>query len=125
LMKQLAASLRITICSKSDFLNLHQHWCGHRLAASCSIRLVKTWYPQTWCKLMKQLASSLQMLTCSKSDFLNLHQHWCVHQTCCKLFYQACCKLTFADLMQVVSSTCIKSACKCQLAASLISTGLL
>jgi hypothetical protein len=24
--------------------------------------------------------------------------------------YQACCKLTFADLMQLVSSTCIKSA---------------
>jgi hypothetical protein len=39
-----------------------------------------------------------------------LHQHCCVHQTCCKLFDQACCKLTFADLMQLVSSTCIKFA---------------
>jgi hypothetical protein len=78
--------------------------------------------------LMKQLASSLQMTTCSKPDFLNLHQHWCVHQTCCKLFYLACCKLTFADWMQLVSSTCIinlHQVCKCQLAASLISTGVL
>jgi hypothetical protein len=29
------------------------------------------------------------------------------------------------DLMQVVSSTCTMQVCKCQLAASLISTGLL
>jgi 3-hydroxy-3-methylglutaryl CoA synthase len=103
LFEQLAASLRITTCSKPDFLNSHQHWC--------SIRLVKTWYPQpTWCKLMKQVASSLQMTTCSKPEFLNLYQHWCVHQTCCKLFHQTCQNLISTDLMQVDETTSIKSA---------------
>ena len=61
--------------------------------------------------------------TCSKSDErINADASW---------ENQACCKLSFADLMQVVSSTCIKSAdikfwqvCSSQLAASLLHDNL-
>jgi hypothetical protein len=67
--------------------------------------------------LMKQLASisSLQMTSCSKPDFLNflqvvlsglLHANW-HFQTWCNLFHQ------------------LAKVCKCQLAACLISIGLL
>jgi hypothetical protein len=83
-----------------------------RLAASCGLtgllqvvnRLQQVcWHLQTW------WSSSLQMSTCSKPDRttcsksderINADTSWEI---------QACCKLSFADLMLVVSSTCIKS----------------
>ena len=81
-------------------------------SSTCSepveIRLAASWHFQTWCKLMKQVASSLQISTCNKPDRttcsksderINADASW---------ENQACCKLTFADLMQVVSSTCSK-----------------
>jgi hypothetical protein len=51
----------------------------------------------------EQLAASLIFSTCINIDaFIRLAARCSIMQTCCKL--------TFADLMQVVSSTCIKSA---------------
>ena len=73
-----------------------------------SIRLAATWYLQTCCKLLQQLAASLRISSCSKS----------VVATCSKSVErinadascenQTCCKLIFADLLQVVSTTCSK-----------------
>ena len=107
---QFAASLKMSSCSKSDFHRLDAADAFNRLVASCYDRLVKTCYPQACCKLLKQLAASPQISTCSKSDFRNLHQHWCVQQTCCNLLRQTCCNLISASLLQVVVTTCSKSA---------------
>ncbi len=57
---QVAASLWISTCSKSDELTM--------LMQVVKIRLAATWYPQTCCKLFHQLAASLQITSCSKSD---------------------------------------------------------
>ena len=74
---QLAASLIFSTCISIDAFI--------RLAASCSIRLVASWYLQTWCNLFHQLASSLQMSTCSKPDFNRLAASWRRQQACCNL----------------------------------------
>ena len=55
-------------------------WCCSK---SVKIRLVPTWYLQTWCKLLKQLASSLWIKkfwqsTCSKP--VDILQQTCYHQ---------------------------------------------
>ena len=63
---QVATSLIFAACISIDAFN--------RLAASCSIRLVKTCCPQACCKLLQQLAASLQISSCSKSDFTDLLQ---------------------------------------------------
>ena len=66
----------------------------HRLDASCGF-----YRPDT---------------SCTKPvDFIKLHQI-CEHQTSCNLI--------FADLLQVDETTCIKSTCSSQLAASLLTT---
>jgi hypothetical protein len=61
---QLATSLIFSTCSKSVNTSM--------LMQVEKIRLVKTCYPQTCCKLFEQLAASLWITTCSKSDFHNL-----------------------------------------------------
>ena len=90
---QVAASLIFATCISIDAFN--------RLAASCSIRLVKTCYPQACCKLLQQLAASLQISSCSKADFHRLAATWWSQQTCCNLL-TTCSK-------PVKSATCSKS----------------
>ena len=90
---QVAASLIFATCISIDAFN--------RLAASCSIRLVKTCYPQACCKLLQQLAASLQISSCSKADFHRLATTWWSQQTCCNLL-TTCSK-------PVKSTTCNKS----------------
>ena len=105
------------ICCKLRFYrpaaSCQQVATGLLTSSTCSksveIRLAASWYLQTWCKLTKRLASSLHMsisskpdrTTCSKSDErIKADASW---------ENQTCCKLPFAELMQVISSTCIKS----------------
>ena len=90
---QVAASLIFATCISIDAFD--------RLAASCSIRLVKTCYPQACCKLLQQLAPSLQISSCSKADFHRLDATWWSQQTCCNLL-TTCSK-------PVKSATCSKS----------------
>ena len=73
----------------------------NRLDASCSIRLVKTCYPQACCNLFQQLATSLQISSCNKSDFHELASTWWIQQTCCNLL------TTY--IKPVKSTTCSKS----------------
>ena len=79
------------------------------LMQAAKIRLVATWYLLTCCKLLKQLASSLWitsldksvLATCSKSvERIKLDQV-CENQTCCNLI--------FADLLQIVETTCLSN----------------
>ena len=68
----------------------------HRFDASCGF-----YRPDAICQ---QVVSSL----------LTLSSYIFEHQTCCNLI--------FADLLQIVETTCIKPACSSQLAASLLTT---
>ena len=90
---QVAASLIFATCISIDAFN--------RLAASCSIRLVKTCYPQACCKLLQQLAAGMQISSCNKADFHRLAATWWSQQTCCNSL-TTCSK-------SVKSTTCSKS----------------
>ena len=72
----------------------------HRLDASCGF-----YRPDASCQ---QVVSGPW-----SADFIKLHQ-------VCE--YQTCCNVTFADLLQVDETTCVKPACSLQLAASLLTT---
>ena len=88
------------VCRRLVSLELYQadiRMRSHRLlrlddnkSAACSQQvwcklIVKTFYPQAWCKLFQQLAESLQTSSCNKSDFHRLDTTWWSQQTWCNL----------------------------------------
>ena len=52
---------------------------------ACCKLILKTCYPQAWCKLFQQAVTSLQMTSCNKPDFNKLVATWWNWQACCNL----------------------------------------
>ena len=98
----------VALLSSSRYQNafawLAPSWLSN-IAASCEQAccklIVKTFYPEAWCKLFQQLAASRQISSCNKSDFHRLTASWWIQQTCCNLL-TTCSKA-------VKSATCSKS----------------
>jgi hypothetical protein len=108
----------MTTCIRLDIIKPEQAMRTHPdiglMIASCIksaadlLQLARFWLctqpetPQTCCKLRILPACCKLSTSCSRLvHVINLQQ------ACCN---QACCKLTFADLMQVDETSCIKSA---------------
>ena len=93
LFRQLTASVQVLGCNESDFHKLDD------LQQVCSVSKPCTQpeTPQTCCKLCMILPALLQVVNKSVK-FIKLQQV-CENQICCNL--------TFADLLQVLETTCI------------------
>ena len=65
-------------------------WLDHnKFVASCQQAwcklIVRTFYPQVWCKLFKKFATRQQISSCIKSDFNRIDTNWWSQQAWCNL----------------------------------------